>query len=328
MSWFAAAQVTGLLLMALANYASAGMWVAIGVGVIALFLHATYLVQRRGAQHMPAQFRSRRAQAVPAHRLALDRWVLAQWIAIAVVGGGGAALLGALGVHPFDGVGLVLDVLAVGWVALWAGIYVSSLVDWFLIMPKVSGVSCPAPCERPGKQRWAGITGLWCFHRGVARLLVPLVVVGCPTVIGAITDSSAGSAVAFAFAASLSVLLIEFEVQGKHSLSFGLNGRRHVGDTLWLVRETPTTVTRQAAWLVDVSAEGAKFKYVDALGRYAGKPFEQKHDDDAAPVGLIDLNARHRVESAEPPCGKACTGVNWYCWNNPLAHSQTAESGS
>jgi Na+/H+ antiporter NhaD/arsenite permease-like protein len=88
-------------------------------------------------------------------------------------------------------------VLAIGWIVLWSGVYLSALVDWHLIMRKVSGISCPRSCERPGKQRWAGITALWCFHRGVARLLVPAVLIGCPTVIGALSESSGGRAICF-----------------------------------------------------------------------------------------------------------------------------------
>lgn len=328
MTWFAVAEVVGLLLLALGGWATAALWVGVGVAALSAFLHATYLIQRRAAKRMPKQFRERRGQQlVPLHRRRLDRWVLGQWVAIAVIGAGGAKLVALAGWKPLDDVGMVFYVLTVGWVVLWSGVYLSSVVDWFLILPKISGVSCPAPCERPGKQRWAGITGLWSFHRGIARLLVPAVLIGCPTVIGAITDSEAGQAISFSIAAVLAVYLAEFELQGKAALNYGLNSRRYVGDTLWLVRETSDSVSRRPAFLVDVAAEGGKFKWVDDGGSYSGKEFERKHDDTGPPLALTALNDRPPVEEAVAPCGADCTGINWYCWRNPLAHSQTTSAG-
>lgn len=325
MSWFAVAEIIGLLLLALGGHGLAGLWTGVGITILSGFLCVAYLFQRRAARRMPEQFRSRRQNnLVPPHRRTLDRWVLAQWLAIAVIGGGGSVLVNQADWKPFHGVGLVFNVLVVGWVVLWSGIYLSSLIDWYLIMPKVSGVACPAPCERPGHQRWAGVTALWCFHRGFARLLVPAVLIGCPTVIGALTTSSGGRAICFSLSATLALYLAEFEIQGKAALSYGLNPRRYIGDTLWLIREGPDSVSRHPGFLIDVSAEGGKFKYVQRDGCFVGGEFEQKHDDDGRPITLPALNERPRVEPVLAPCGERCTGVNWYCWRNPLAHSQTA----
>jgi hypothetical protein len=328
MTGFAIAEVAGLLLLALGGQGLAGLWTAIGVAMLAAGLNATYLYQRRAARHMPKIFRERRTHGLlPRHRQVLDRWALGQWLAILVVGGGGSAFIADASWTPFDHVGFVFNVLVVGWIVLWSGVYLSSVVDWFLILPKVSGIACPAPCERPGKQRWAGITALWCFHRGFARLLVPAVLIGCPTVIGALTASPGGRAICFSLSATLALYLAEIEIQGKAALTYGLNPRRYIGDTVWLVRESQDSVTRQPAFLIDVSAEGGKFKYVDATGHYHGAEFEEKHDDDGEPVTLGLLNERPRIHGAIPPCGEKCTGVNWYCWRNPLAHSQTASGG-
>jgi hypothetical protein len=319
MTWFAIALTAGLLLLALGGGATAAAWTGLALIGTASFLHVTYLAQRRAAKRMPAVFKERRPILVPPHRRQLDRWVAGQWTGIGMIGAGGALTLRAAEVAPFD-------VLVIGWIVLWSSVYVSSLIDWYLIMPKVAGISCPGPCERSGQQRWAGVTGLWCFHRGAARLGVPLALIGCPTIIGALTTSPTGQAVAFAIAAALAVYLLDFEVQGKAALNYGLNGRRHVGDVLWLVRESAAEVTRTPAFLVDVSAEGGKFKYVDERGCFDGEPFERKHDDDES-VTLDRLTKRPLVNDALAPCAGGCTGINWYCWNNPLAHSQTTNAG-
>jgi hypothetical protein len=327
MSWFTAAEVIGLILLGLGGWGAAGMWVGIGVAASCAFLHALYLFQRRGADRMPERFRRRRAQLVPKHRTDLEKWVIAQWVTMGVLGGGGAALLDAADVQPFHDIGLAFEVLVIGWVVLWSGIYVSSAIDWYLILPKVSGISCPGPCERSAQQRWAGVTGLWSFHRGIARLLVPGVLIACPTVIGAIGGGGASQSICFAIAAIFLVYLVDFEVQGKAALNFGLNPKRYVGDVLWLVRESPDSVERLPAYLVDVAGEGAKFKHLDRDGRYVQSKLERKHDDEGRPIALPDLQDRHYVEHARPPCEHECTGVNWYCWNNPLAYSQTTSAG-
>lgn len=178
MSWFAAAEVVGLILLGLGGWGIAGMWVGVGVAASSALLHGLYRFQRRGSARMPEKFRARRTNDVPRHRTHLDGWVVCQWVTIGVLGGGGAALLEAADIRPFHDVGMAFEVLLIGWVVLWSGIYVSSAIDWYLVLPKVSGISCPGPCERSGEQRWAGITGLWSFHRGIARLLVPGVFIG------------------------------------------------------------------------------------------------------------------------------------------------------
>ena len=346
MSWYVAAVITGIALLSLDGHPLAALWVAVALSATVAFLHAIYLVQRRGARRMPIEFKDRRAahfkerepdslkSMIPRHRRRLDRWALGQWVAIAIGGSGIAVGLHLTKSQPLDHVGLVYTVCSIGWIVLWVSVYVSAAFDWFLITPKISGIVCPGPCERSGRQRWVGITALWSFHRGLARLLVPASLLGSAAAIGALTESSAGRAIAFSVAGVLSVALAEFQLQGKVALNFGLNARRYVGDRVWLVRETNESVSRQAGYIVDVSAEGAKFKYVDDEGEYlhrdksgaivAGRPFDEKHDDDGKPVQLLDLNERPRVRDAHSPCRVACTGVNWYCWRNPLAFNQTA----
>jgi hypothetical protein len=324
MSWYIVAIAAGLLILSLGGHPLTGVWTAVAVAALTALLNAIYLVQRRASRRMPAEFLERRkGQFIPAHRRTLDRWATGQWLALAIVGAGGSAAIDAARWQPFAHIGMVYTVLAVGWVVLWAGVYLSSALDWYLVMPKVAGISCPGPCERPGKQRWAGVTGLWAFHRGFARLLVPFVLIGCPTVIGALTGSSGGRAIAFAIAAAFALYLAEFELQGKAALSYGLNARRYIGDTVWLVHESEDSVTRVPTYLADVSAEGGKFKYLQENGEYVGDPFDSKHDDDGEPIQLKALNNRRRVHGASAPCAHECTGVNWYCWRNALAHSQT-----
>jgi hypothetical protein len=130
MSWFAVAQVLGLVVLGLGGWGPAGMWVGVGVLVTCVFLNALYLVQRRASGNMPPHFRKRRPEVVPRHRSQLDRCVALQWLAAALLGGGGAVLLDGLRATPMHHLGIAFEVLVIGWVVLWVGIYVSSAVEW------------------------------------------------------------------------------------------------------------------------------------------------------------------------------------------------------
>ncbi len=51
-------------------------------------------------------------------------------------------------------------------------IFLSSLVDWWWILPRVSGILRPAPCQCTTGESWAGVTSIWLFHRGLATVVV------------------------------------------------------------------------------------------------------------------------------------------------------------
>jgi hypothetical protein len=61
-------------------------------------------------------------------------------------------------------------VITAGTTAIGA-IFVSSLIDWYWILPRV--------CQEAGGQQWARLTRVWLFHRAVATL----VVTGCPSAV-------------------------------------------------------------------------------------------------------------------------------------------------
>lgn len=111
----------------------------------------------------------------PAHRRELDRWALAQWTI--------APMLVVLASLVFDlgflrDAGRFLDAAGIATVVGGLGAYLSAAVDWYLILPGVSGIVRPAPCQAPSRERWARVSKLWFFHRGVATILVPFCILG------------------------------------------------------------------------------------------------------------------------------------------------------
>src|ERR1043165_5483738 len=60
----------------------------------------------------------------------------------------------------------------------FAGVYLSSLVDWFVILPRISGMLGPRPCRASELRHprfphtWRETTRYWLVHRSVAFLLL------------------------------------------------------------------------------------------------------------------------------------------------------------
>lgn len=78
-------------------------------------------------------------------------------------------LLGGRVISTFS----VDPLLAVGMGAI-AGLmvicFLSSLVDWYYVLPRRDGLVGPPPCKAPQEERWARVTWFWYLHRFVAAL--------------------------------------------------------------------------------------------------------------------------------------------------------------
>jgi hypothetical protein len=54
--------------------------------------------------------------------------------------------------------------------AVAAVCFVSSLVDWYYVLPRRDGLIGNPPCRSPGDSRWARVTWFWFLHRFVAAV--------------------------------------------------------------------------------------------------------------------------------------------------------------
>lgn len=296
MTAYAVITAVGLILLSIVGSREALSFATGCLGVTSLVLYITFRV-----------YISRSTREVPPHRRRLERFVLPQWLGATSVG------LAAILVPVILGVGTVqasraVEALVGGLVIGSLAIFLSSLVDWYWILPRVSGLNGQAPCEVWGSQRWSRLTSVWLFHRAVATLVVCGVITGLVLYLGAGTSKDAHTAWTIAGGIIGAVLLI-FNRDALIALAYSLNPPRHVGDLL--------KVDTQAAYMVDISLQGAKYKLLEGTD-FVNKPFMNKADDQ---VGLWELRHRGCVTGSQPPCAKRCTGVNWYCRNNPDAHS-------
>lgn len=304
--------------------------IAVGVGLAGMALRWKY---RRDLGRTPS--------TLPPHRDRLDIIVSGDLRTTTLVGLSVAVTLILGGADAPHGVGTARSV-SVALLAVASCIYMSSLVDWYVVMPRISGQLGARPCraglgQEPGvwPATWPETTRWWYIHRLVA-------------------------AVAFryglGYALTLAVSgLITFEV-GPRIVSTGLLGvfaeysplrlapavreamqtRLFVGRTVRRVqlerrvraelrlgplslfvlhRKTPRPErVSEREYVYDVSAEGVKL--VSAASREAAP---ERADFEREPL-RIDLKDVDVVEPGEPPfsgCDRRCSGINWYCIENP-----------
>jgi hypothetical protein len=308
---------TVLLLVALALLALRGFTTATGAvgGGILLW----------GASLDLAYVRRRKPERLRAHRVELDHVVRWQLLAIGVGGVALAVALSATGFAPLDHVGRLVKALIIGLTAAVGTIYASSLVDWYWILPKVSGVLGPAPCEAPGQERWAGVTNVWLFHRAVATFTVMGVLAGVPAYMAG-TSHSGSLTVVWAFVSlTLTVAYSRLNEGVLTAFSHALNAVIEVGDTV-RVREDLEDAQLTDAYVVDMSVQGLK---------YVTLPPAQPPRFTLKGVLLrwSVADKVRRVPAQHPPCldPDHCQAVNWYCHRNPRAHGRIkadAETGA
>lgn len=107
----------------------------------------------------------------PFSRVPLDRLVATE-IAGAFVPPLLVALAVALGVVPMVQINTAFAVI-VGVVTLAVEIcFLSSLVDWYYVLPRRDGLVCTPPCRTSADERWRRVTWFWFLHRFVAATAV------------------------------------------------------------------------------------------------------------------------------------------------------------
>lgn len=315
MSAYAGVVVLALLALALSGFAVAAECSAIGLLLAGALLWGERTRLLRNGRRV--------GRPSPPQRRSLDRLVLAQWI-----GAGLLSLVPILAIRYFSldwlsSVGRFEKILVATVTIASLGVFLSSLFDWTVILPKVSGLSGPAPCECPGGERWKYTTCFWYFHRTVATALIYVLVIGVFAVAGA--GSSGSARVYCSIAAGLAAVLGGYFFRAMFIAGwYAFNPPILVGDPIYVQApeegDGDVRVVRRRAYVLDVSLQGAKYKILED-GRYRGGRFTNKSDGTVSNRHLAK-ELRPPGAAAEPPiCPKGgCTGINWYCRHNPRAH--------
>ena len=266
---------------------------------------------------------ARRANTLRASsRDTLDRFAHAQVLCagpllLAVV----LVLHGAVA-DPFRSAPLIVKVLACSVEVAATVLLVSAHVDWFWILPRVSGVVTRGPCEMVRREQWTGLTTVWLFHRLMAEVGVSAAVIGVPTYMALAT--SGRPEIFWLVLVGLTAPVIVYR-------------ERTVAQTAWAAGDPPGKVgeivrlhhdvDEQNVWtwayVTDVSVKGAKVVVLDGEPPRSGRTqFTGKADYLLVPNDTLRKARRDTETLLCSDGGEGCSCVNWYCHNNPNAHSQ------
>lgn len=264
----------------------------------------------------------------PEHWSRLARLVSVQWAGAGVTGVLAAGLVASGVLRGLEQQTPVLTaaraVLAGTTVAMTA-VFWSSLVDWYVILPRLGGFGAhPAPCEAPGEQ-WKMTTSIWLFHRGLATLFVVFAATGGLFYLAAQVQPAGAKVGLVLLATAVGGGMAIVQRQGLYALSSAFNRSIYVGDTILVTRHGQAEgerAVRRRAYVVDVSVQGIKYKLLQG-DDYVGPRFQRKgigptREDDEI-VGMLPPEARDDEHTAVP-CRAGCSGVNWYCRHNAHAY--------
>jgi hypothetical protein len=307
-------------------------------GVTALVASVLYMRYR-------GDLRSARVDVVPQHRERLDLIVAGDVRGALAVGAVAAAFMLVLSVERPDlGIAPISAVLLGVTAAI---ILLSSLVDWYLILPRISGLRGIRPCREPDTdfprrpQTWREVTRWWYIHRIIAALALRFgLSFAISLTVAQHMDIPYGASIvagaAVGFLASYVAAVRKAAWQAGHpSLIVGRTVRRLtverrplkitvLGRKLELPYLTRAEVgeMRPREYVYDVSLEAVQFV---AAAKYKGEDVPRYDNDgkvlyerDLAKVLVRDVEAS-APEPAEPfsGCEGRCSGINWYCIENP-----------
>jgi hypothetical protein len=204
-----------------------------------------------------------------------------------------------------------------------AVVFVSSLVDWYWILPRLGGIGdWPRPCtvEVPNdRHNWRFLTQFWYGHRLLAEFLSVATIEASAVYLAATDDANRGLWIPLAAVCTLGA--------GRFIPSWlGCWGNVHnpevqVGSVIRVARVGWEPSAREL-YVVDVDLRGIQCMFIDEARLEldgAANPeqaFQSKKETTSIKPGEhVDPLATYR-----PPCSDHCTGINWYCSNNPRAY--------
>lgn len=328
------ALAVALLLVAAATLGSplAALCCALGGTLLAVGLYSKY---RRDVT--TARMR------VPRHRERLDAIVSGDARAALGIGVTLSAALVAFEVQPPQDAVPALSLVLLALVA--EAIYVSSLMDWFVILPRISGQLGIRPCRSDADharfpKTWRETTRWWYIHRIIAALVVRFGLsfalsaavaehVDLPGGATVVAGAAVGSLAAYVAAVPRAVFhggghptmivgdtirLRKTERLPLATIEFGRHTLRIPG----FRRRTQGRFGRRL-YVYDIALE--QVQVVPASKREKAPPV----DDDGRvkyerrPEKVL-LKHAHEVKPAERPfkgCAQECSGISWYCIENP-----------
>ncbi len=196
-----------------------------------------------------------------------------------------------------------------------AVIYVSSLFDWFVILPRMSGMLGAFPCKAKGEppgwpDTWRKVTRWWYIHRIIAAFVFVYGLALALGIVAAGITNASSTWVEFAFTAV-------FGSFGAYRKAI-LPAIKEAGHPHLIVGRTYASALGGRRYVFDVSVEGVGLVGVDRYEQRASEPAPEQIEYEKHPDEISHDQAQE-LESADPflGCEKRCVGINWYCIQNP-----------
>lgn len=276
---------------------------------------------------------TRTEAGVPPHRSRLDRVVAGDTLFTLLPATLLAALFEAEVVRPLSGHAAVhgaTAALVVAATIIWA----SSLFDWYLILPRISGQLGARPCRAASEipefyfpSTWKEVTRWWYIHRIVAAFAFR---VGLSTALAVVIGEVSGLHQEARWFAGVAMLL--FLSYGFSALWHGVGQAGHakaiVGQTVgverrkgkrrWLppFKKLPPLSFEGRYYVVDVSIESIQLVDIEPHEAEA-LPESEKFERHPRSVLLPNADAIHPTRPKFRGCEGRCSGINWYCIENP-----------
>jgi hypothetical protein len=299
MSAYAVVNTLALVLLSAGGYPVAAAVLAAVLTVWTTTLEVLYWFRRRGDR-------------LPAHRGRLDTLVRVQVLACVAC----AVVVVAAGFRlGFDArtrtyVEFLDGALLVAALSVW----LSALIDWYWILPRLAGIGGPPPCHDTHAESWNSITKVWLYHRALATLLFIGGLAAIPAYLAVATKNHAFAVVMGVVTFGVPAVFSDQASAAVKALMNGLNPAAPVGSIV-RVRLLESVVD---VYLVDASLQGSKYKRLD---RSAG--WDEKSDGPAIPnATLAAPNLSEVNREALGPCLSGCHRYNWYCRENEKAYSR------
>ncbi len=276
---------------------------------------------------------------VPDHRARLDRVVAGDAIAALVPS---LIVSTAFLVHPLHPTAW-LQVTRSALVALGLGataIYGSSLVDWYLILPRISGQLGHRPCRAGDEderfrfpETWREVTRWWYIHRVVATVAfrftlsasIAFVLVGISGL--EVVGKAGAGIVMLTFGAYAITAIVRGTALAKEVGQSG-HVKGIVGQTVTVERRRtrrrrfplwgtlPPLIIPGRHYVVDVALESVQLAAA-APREVAELPSPLRFERDVNSVPLTDVDAIRQADEKFVGCRDRCSGINWYCIENP-----------
>lgn len=273
------------------------------------------------------------SSTLPPHRARLDRVVAGDALLTLIPASLLAALFDTGAVRPLSDHGAVhgaIAALVVAATVIWA----SSLFDWYLILPRVSGQLGYRPCRSASEvaefffpSTWKEVTRWWYIHRIVAAFVFR---VGLSTALAVIIGEVSGLHQEARWFAGVAMLL--FLSYGFSALWYGVSQAGHakaiVGQTVGVerragkrrklppFRKLPSLAFDGRYYVVDVSIESVQLVEVEPHEAEL-LPQPEKFTRHPRSVMLPNADAIYPTTPEFCGCEGRCSGVNWYCIENP-----------